>query len=269
MNIRKRQYILSWIALGILIPGITLLLILPKSIHTPGPSLFISMTLWMATITAAIWLFLKATGNALLKSSGEAGIQETAAKTTLPPKKPENIQEQLDISAIAKKIVRRISPSDDPAKWGKQLLSMLVSEIEIMSGIFYFRNSENRYESLSTFAYPRLEEPYSFTEGEGLSGQAVKNRQVAVYRSIPDDYTEVFSGLGSGKPLYLAFVPILIEDQPVALLELAGFKWADEKLEQFFQIIAREITAKTVGASRPGADDSKESGAGKSEQNQG
>ncbi len=42
--------------------------------------------------------------------------------------------EQLDIQGIAKKIVRRVTPNDDPEKWGLQLLKQLVSEIEIESG---------------------------------------------------------------------------------------------------------------------------------------
>ncbi|MDA3823454.1 MAG: GAF domain-containing protein, partial [Bacteroidales bacterium] len=141
-------------------------------------------------------------------------------------------------------IVRRVNPNDNPEKWGLQLLKQLVAEIEIMSGLFYFKNEKNIFESASTYAYPLSIEPYSFAAGEGITGQVAKNKQISVYRSIPEDYKEVFSGLGKEKPSYLAIIPILIEDVTIAVIEIAGFKWSDEKLEQLFQIIARGLSEK-------------------------
>lgn len=245
MKSSKREYIFSWIALGITIAGATLLLLLAGSENSTatGPLLLFA---WAVTVSAALFLFVIASGMILRKSAIEQPSEEKI-RHFRSDKKTAGKKELFDIQGTAGKIVRRLSINDSPKEWGSQLLHLLVAELEIMSGIFYHKNDQNLFESLSTFAYPNPTEPYTFTEGEGLTGQAAKNRQVAIFRSIPDEYRAVFSGLGSGKPSYLAVVPILIENEPVAVIEIAGFRWAEENLEQFFQIIARELAEKISG----------------------
>lgn len=244
MRSSKREYLFSWIALGILIAGATLLLLLAGSENSTGPLLLLT---WAGTVSAAIFLFIIASGR-ILKIPAEKPSEEKI-RHFRSDKKTAGKKEQFDIRGTAGKIVRRLPMNEPPGEWGHQLLHLLVAELQMMSGIFYYKNDQNLFESLSTYAYPHPTEPYSFTEGEGLTGQAAKNRQVTIFRSIPDEYRAVFSGLGSGKPSYLAAVPILVGDEPVAVIEIAGFKWAEENLEQFFQIIARELAEKISGAS--------------------
>ena len=242
MRSSKRIYLFSWIALGIILAGATLLLLLAGSENSTAAGPLLLLT-WVVTVAAALFLFIVASGRFLKKPAAEQPPEENT-RHIRSDRKAAGKQEKFDIQGIAGKIVRRLSMDDPPKEWGKQLLHMLVAELEIMSGIFYYKNDKKLFESLSTFAYPHPTEPYTFTEGEGLTGQAAKNRQVAVYRSIPAEYRSVFSGLGSGKPSYLAVVPVLVGDEPVAVIELAGFRWAEENLEQFFQIIARELAEK-------------------------
>jgi hypothetical protein len=243
MRSSKQKYLFSWIALGTMIAGGTLLLLLAGSEKsTPaGPLLLL---IWVVTVAAAICLFILSSDRITKNIPVEQPSEEKKIRHIRSERKAAGKKEQFDISAIAGRIVRRLSPDHPPKEWGHQMLHQLVAELEVMSGIFYYKNDQNIFESLSTYAYPHPTGPYTFTEGEGLTGQAAKNRQVTIFRSIPDDYRNVFSGLGSGKPSYLAIVPILAADEPVAVIEIAGFRWAEENLEQLFQIIARELTEK-------------------------
>ncbi|MEX0982035.1 MAG: GAF domain-containing protein [Bacteroidales bacterium] len=249
MNKKKRNYLLGWIALVTLILGALLLLLIAGS--DTSISFILLLLLWIMVIAPAIYLFVSATDRFLKEMRNETPSGEVVSPSR-SGKRISAKQESFDIKGAAAKIVRRIDPTGDPKKWGGQLLKLLVTELEIMSGIFYHITATRTFESFSTYAYPHTSEPYSFREGEGLTGQAVKNRQVTILRSIPDDYMAVFSGLGSGKPAYLAIVPILSANEPVAVVEIAGFRWSEENLEQFFQIITRELTEKISSGSSDG-----------------
>ncbi len=249
MNKKTRKYLLGWIALVTVILGALLLLLIAGS--DTSISIILLLLLWIMVVASAVYLFASASDRFLKELKNETSSKENTGSSH-PGKKIPAKQESFDIKGSAARIVRRVDPTIDPKKWGGQLLKLLVTELEIMSGIFYHSNENRVFESLSTYAYPHTSDPYSFREGEGLTGQAVKNRQVTIFRSIPDEYMAVFSGLGSGKPAYLAIFPILAANKPVAVVEIAGFRWSEENLEQFFQIITRELTEKIDSASPAG-----------------
>jgi hypothetical protein len=249
MRFRNRETILTWTALAVLILSVSILLIVSLTINlSEKPGVFLGFFAWILAVASALLIFQYALR---WNSSQDIEAQEIEKKPNPREKQQaeKSEQDQLDIQGIARKIVRRISINEEAEKWGVKLLSMLEGEIEIMAGIFYFKNEKNVFESAATFAYPHAAQPYIFKEGEGLTGQTVKNRQLAIYRTIPKEYTEVFSGLGGEKPSYLAIIPIIVNEEAIAVIELAGFRHADENLEQLFQIITRSLAEKILEGS--------------------
>ena len=246
MKNRMVKYSVAWIALALLIAGATMGLLLSFRHLEAGRYDFIFLSLtWIIVVAAGIFLFNFASKEILRI---EIADQEKEDAKKIPErrrekKKPVAESESLDIDSVARKILRRISPESPPAEWGNELLGMLSSELEIMSGVFYYRNKKNVFESAATYAFAHAHEPYSFKEGEGLTGQAASNKAVTVYKTIPDEYSEVFSGLGKVKPTYLAMVPIVVKEKCIAVFECAGFKFTGPEVEHLFQIVAREIAA--------------------------
>ena len=59
--------------------------------------------------------------------------------------------------------------------------------------------------------------------GEGLVGQAAFEKQRLLVSKVPDDYIQIVSGLGQGKPRNIVVLPILFEGQVKAVIELAAF----------------------------------------------
>ena len=196
------------------------------------------------TIASGTYLFLGASRQALLdggkKSDSEADTG-TPAKRKKSPDKDQNV---LDIQAVAQKIGRRVKVSGDPSAWGENLLKMLVSELEIMSGMLFFQDQKGDFSSVASYAVPHSNLPQSFKAGEGLPGQAVQNKQMALYRELPESYANMLSGLGESKAGYLAIIPILKGADVVACLEVAGFRWKSERIDQLFNLIVCEISAK-------------------------
>lgn len=251
MKYRMVKYSVAWIALALLIAGATMGLLISFQHLEAGRYDFVFLSLaWLIVVSAGIFLFNYASKEILRT---EIADKEKEAAEKNPEKKRAKKQaisesELLDIDPVSRKILRRVTPASPPAEWGSELLRMLSSELEIMSGVFYFRNRKNVFESLATYAFAHAHEPYSFKEGEGLTGQAASNKAITVYKTIPDEYSEVFSGLGKIKPNYLAIVPIVVKEKCIAVFECAGFKFTGPEIEHLFQIVAREIATTITAA---------------------
>ena len=249
MGIRKQQYIFTWIALISIILSVTFLLVITAFALLPaGIRTLTGFIAWAMAVVPAIFLFLAGSRGTLVKMLYRGEDPESVAETpgNLPPAPGD--KKTMDIHSVAGKITRRTNPRQAPGQWGREIINMLVSEIEIMSGLFFYRDQHDTFTAMASYAFPHNEAPRQFVEGEGLNGQVAKNGQVQVIRNIPEQYGSVFSGLGSGKPAYLAIIPLVVEEHTIAVIEVAGFRWSDENLEQLFHVIARMLSEKIQAA---------------------
>ncbi len=62
-----------------------------------------------------------------------------------------------------------------------------------------------------------------FAIGESLVGQAALERAPILIADVPRDYVQISSGLGSAPPASIVVLPVLFEDQVLAVIELASF----------------------------------------------
>ncbi|WP_229068784.1 HAMP domain-containing protein [Actinoplanes sp. DH11] len=62
----------------------------------------------------------------------------------------------------------------------------------------------------------------TFAFGESLVGQAAAAKRRIVVNDVPAGYVTVSSSLGSAVPLHLVVLPIVVEDQTLGVIELAG-----------------------------------------------
>jgi signal transduction histidine kinase/HAMP domain-containing protein/ActR/RegA family two-component response regulator len=62
-----------------------------------------------------------------------------------------------------------------------------------------------------------------FRVGESLVGQAALERSRILVRSAPAEYIRISSGLGSARPANIVVVPVVFEEQVLAVIELASF----------------------------------------------
>ena len=59
---------------------------------------------------------------------------------------------------------------------------------------------------------------------QGLVGQCLIEKQRILLTNVPGDYVVISSGLGEATPLNIVLLPIIFEDQVLAILELASFR---------------------------------------------
>src|SRR5437660_10334427 len=77
--------------------------------------------------------------------------------------------------------------------------------------------------------------------GEGLVGQAALEQTSILLTEAPDDYIKIVSGLGSAAPVNLIVLPVLFEDQVMAVIELASFSHFTAVQRAFLEQLSESI----------------------------
>ena len=248
MRKSRIQYISTWVALIVLLSCSTLLMINAWNSQLTGqssPSLLIF--LWILITLSVIFLFMLAVKKAHRQWINEKRqlLKEEQDKNRKPRPASGSSREKkdLDFAASARKIVRRIPENIALDQLGKLLLKNLARELEIMSGIFYLEKNGEFVVDASYATVPAAE-PYTFKTGEGLSGQAARNKQAMVLTRLPEGHLEVYSGLGKAPPAYLAIVPLVHKGHTIAVLECSGYRYEPADIENMLRIFARDLMDK-------------------------
>ncbi len=111
------------------------------------------------------------------------------------------------------------------------VVSKVCPVLNAQHGVFYALeknldiNTENSM--LVMFASYAFHERKSITNrfeiGQGLVGQAALEKKRILVHNIPEDYIRISSGLGRGRPLNIAVLPVLFENELIGVIELASF----------------------------------------------
>jgi signal transduction histidine kinase/ActR/RegA family two-component response regulator len=81
----------------------------------------------------------------------------------------------------------------------------------------------------------------SFASGEGLVGQAALERAPIRMTNVPADYVRIRSGLGEAPPSDIVVLPVLFEEQPLGVIELASLEPFSELHLVFLQQLVETI----------------------------
>ncbi|MCW2989681.1 MAG: putative SigmaB asociated two-component system sensor protein, partial [Solirubrobacterales bacterium] len=109
----------------------------------------------------------------------------------------------------------------------RMLMSEISPLVKAQHGAFFMVDAEQAEKPtlrlLASYGYKQrknLSNEFGF--GEGLPGQAALEMKSILVTNAPDDYIKVTSGLGDATPVNLMVLPILFEEQVLAVLELAS-----------------------------------------------
>jgi len=113
------------------------------------------------------------------------------------------------------------------------LMSEVTPLVDAQHGAF-FLNEDDELRLIASYGYQRRKSVSNrFAFGEGLVGQAALEGKPILVSRAPVDYVKVSSGLGEALPVNLIVLPILFEEQVIAVVEL-GSLHAFSALHQSF-----------------------------------
>ena len=114
----------------------------------------------------------------------------------------------------------------------RQLSRLIMSEVtpvvSAQYGAFFMaggKGAEMELSMIASYAYTsRKDASTRIHLGEGLVGQAAAEKTPILVVDPPQDYIRIPSGLGEAPPAAIIVLPVVFEDQVLAVIELASFR---------------------------------------------
>lgn len=138
-------------------------------------------------------------------------------------------------------LFKSISDQMDENTKCSTFLRNLGKQAEVMQAAVYLRNENNIFQLTEGLALLSEYTRESFSEGEGLSGQAAADKNALVLSHLPADYLQVASGLGKGVPSFLYIIPILNNNACFGILEIATFNKLFPNDQAFTKYVGTEL----------------------------
>jgi PAS domain S-box-containing protein len=124
------------------------------------------------------------------------------------------------------RLTRLLQGQRNPATVGRLLLTELAPLIGVQHGAIYLRElaegQAERFVTIATYAAPEHIDQAAL--GRGLVGQCARDRQRILMNNVPGSYIAISSGLGQASAMSIVLVPVLIDDDARAVMELASFE---------------------------------------------
>ncbi|RZI41283.1 response regulator [Herbaspirillum sp. HC18] len=125
------------------------------------------------------------------------------------------------------------------------ILSELAPLVYAHHGVFYMMDSQEndaRLRMIASYGYRSSRKlPTSFLPGEGLVGQCALEKQRIWLTNVPRDYIQISSGLGAAPPTNIVVLPILFEQQVMAVIEIASLERFTETHLSFLDQLMESI----------------------------
>jgi len=109
----------------------------------------------------------------------------------------------------------------------KLILKELINYMEGGAGIFYLKEN-GKFNLISCYAIPKKNIAESFSEGEGIIGQAVLDKRIVLFRNIENKYLTIKSGTGFINPTSIIIIPFVNGDIVYGVAEIALIKTINE-----------------------------------------
>jgi CheY-like chemotaxis protein/HAMP domain-containing protein len=125
------------------------------------------------------------------------------------------------------------------------IMSELTPLVGAQHGAFFMHETpdhEPLLRLIATYGYKeRKNVPNRFRLGEGLVGQAALEEKSILLTEAPTDYIRITSGLGEAAPVNVIVLPVLFEDQVMAVIELASFSRFTQVQRAFLEQLSESI----------------------------
>ena len=140
-------------------------------------------------------------------------------------------QVEREINALADLLQR----ADTPNEFGKAMSHFFAKQLNAPA-VAFFLNHNNGFYFESGFGVDMAAQTHSFAFGEGLCGQCAEDREILYVDHLPEAYLKVSSSLGEALPKTLIAMPLFLDEERFAVLEIALLSdlqpWHKELVEE-------------------------------------
>lgn len=124
----------------------------------------------------------------------------------------------------------------------QNIISSICNILNFPVGVFYLANRSQKTLSVrGTFAIHENLAGRKYHFGEGLAGQTALEKKIRVFSPVPDGYIKISSVLGNANPSHILCLPVLFEEETIAVLEIGLIHEPLEAHLIFLEKIATDI----------------------------
>jgi CheY-like chemotaxis protein/signal transduction histidine kinase/CHASE3 domain sensor protein len=125
-------------------------------------------------------------------------------------------------------------------KLGSNLLGFLAGFVEAQVGAAYIAEA-GKYRRFAAYAIPVDESVETIRPGDGLVGQAAKDKRALRVRDVPAGYLPISSSMGQGTPNELVVVPASIDGVVQSVVELGFFSATNSDQRELLSRVSESI----------------------------
>ncbi len=130
-----------------------------------------------------------------------------------------------EIDIIKKDFKEIVTNSSNIKTLGSEILKKIAHFYEIGLGVCYFKIEPSiKFSVQGVYGLNEDEILDEIDEKSGISGECIVNKKAILVSDVDEDYFKIESCSGSSKPKHLYFLPIVVNNETIGLIELATFK---------------------------------------------
>ena len=137
--------------------------------------------------------------------------------------------------------------SEDITSLSEAIITNLVKYLDAVQGAVYLLERNYAGDALvlkAKYAYDNLRyQEGKIKVGEGLLGEAFREKRMVYLERIPKDYLHITSGLGDGKPQTLLIMQLTANDNTNGMLEISSFHKLKDFQIEFVQKLCESISS--------------------------
>ncbi|MCX6224169.1 MAG: response regulator [Bacteroidia bacterium] len=130
----------------------------------------------------------------------------------------------------------------DLASVGQKIAGLVSRQLSALTSALFVYKDKDKIEFVGGYAVNSEQaKARIFKPGEGLIGQVVLDRKARIIEDVPDNYLDIYSGLGRQKPGFLMIVPCIYNSVVEGVLELGSLKPFGEASTDYINLISESI----------------------------
>jgi PAS domain S-box-containing protein len=129
-----------------------------------------------------------------------------------------------------------------------RVIQNLVTYLNVEMGTIFLMTGnggeQKKLKTIAAYAYDRRKYiDKSFELGEGLPGTCALEKEKIYINEVPEEYSDIISGVGMSKPRFVLLVPLKIQEEIFGIIELASFRGLEEHELRFVDQLAESIAS--------------------------
>ncbi|MDX9719766.1 MAG: response regulator [Myxococcota bacterium] len=153
------------------------------------------------------------------------------------------LRDQSLLEAAQAELAKLMMGDPDERELCSRILTYVCTWLQLPLGLLYVPSEQQRLRLGAAYALELPETTIEIGEGEGLVGQALREKRELILRDVPADYYRIRSGLGSMLPSMIILRPVFYNGRVAALFELGARRELDALQCRFLEVISESVGA--------------------------